>query len=332
MIDLVLDRINFTASPGPLEPIPWPDGLAPTKPTEIPTELPQADVLVVTYTAAEAQALADVLTPGHPSSAWAKYTTNWTEYESQLTWRSPAKESKCLGLWAVTEINGMSVVLFKSDLHLATDAASLPMRQLWQQLLTAVKPQLVITTGTAGGIGASTVLGDVAITNGARFNCRETFKDAPFAHATYSGPAMPGSSQYLGVAMADLIPVNAGKLKPIATRNPVIITAFGVPGVETVDYFGFADTDDSYGIVADDSSALTEEMDDAVLPLTLDTEMYETALPWLSIRNASDPQVASSIGDLDAQKKWAAGIYSKYGYWTTVGSAITCWAVIADLA
>jgi hypothetical protein len=325
-MDPVLDRITFKASPAKLEPIPWPVGLAPTKPTEIPTELPQADVLVVTYTAAEAQALADVLTPGHPSSAWVKYTTNWSEYESQLTWRSPAKESKCLGLWALTEINGKSVVLFKSDLHLATDAASLPMRQLWLQLVTTVKPQLVITTGTAGGIGTETVLGDVAVTNGARFNCRETFKDAPFAHATYTGPAWtPGTN--LVDAAPGLIAVNASRLRPIATRDPIIGPVLDEPGVETVDYFGFADTDDSYGIAGDDPYARTEEMDDAVLPLAL--EGNET--PWLSIRNASDPQVASSIGDLEAQKKWAAGIYSKYGYWTTVGSAIACWAVIADL-
>jgi hypothetical protein len=120
-------------------------------------------------------------------------------------------------------------------------------------------------------------------------------------------------------------------LKPIATRDPIVRIAIGKPGVETVDYFGFADTDDSYGIVKDDSDALTEEMDDATLPLALGVEAL-AGTPWLSIRNASDPQVASSFGDLEAQKKWAAGIYSEYGYWTTVGSAIACWAVVADLA
>ena len=42
-------------------------------------------------------------------------------------------------------------------------------------------------------------------------------------------------------------------------------------------------------------------------------------------------EVPSSVGDLEAQKKWASQIYEKFGYWTTVGSAIACWAVIADL-
>ncbi len=340
-MDALVDRITFTAKPAELSPIPWPEGLAPSKPSEIPTGIPNADVLVVTYTAAEGQALADVLTPGHPSNAWARYTENWSEYEPQLTWKSPAKESKCLGVWAVTQIGQKTVVLFKSDLHLATDAVSLPIRQLWQQLISAVKPGLVITTGTAGGIGEKTVLGDVTVTDGAKFNCRQAFKDASFAQQMFGQLGTWSPGPMLTIETEVLLTANAGHLKPIATRTPLVGIVQGEPGVETVDYFGFADTDDSYGIVADDPQARTEEMDDAVLPLALhagdEGELApagsepESGPAWLSIRNASDPQVSSNIGDLEAQKKWAAGIYAKYGYWTTVGSAIACWAVIADL-
>jgi nucleoside phosphorylase len=340
-VDAVLDRITFEAKPDKLTPIPWPAGLAPTNHgAHAPAEIPQADVLVVTWTAAEGQALADVLTPGHPSSSWRKDTTNWAEFEPQLTSRSPARESKCLGVWAVTTIAGKTVVLYKSDLHLSTDSTSLPVVQLWEQLLRAVQPKLVITTGTAGGIGADTQLGDVAVTNGARFNCQQAFKDEPYAHATYGrGEENPQPAWAPGehlLRLGSLLEANADRLKPIASRVPVVRLALEKPGVETVDYFGFADTDDSYGIVKDDADALTEEMDDATLPLALQKiwEAYGNPLghtPWLSIRNASDPQVASSIGDLEAQKKWASGVYAKYGYWTTVGSAIACWAVIADM-
>jgi nucleoside phosphorylase len=332
MNDLVLDRITFEAKPAKLSPIPWPAGLEPTlHGAHAPVEIPEGDVLVVTYTAAEGQALADVLTPGHPSSSWAKYVDGWASYEPELTGRSPARDSKCLGVWAMTEIDGKKVVLFKSDLHLSTDATSLPVKRLLQQLVNAVRPKLVITTGTAGGIGTQTSLGDIAVTNGARFNCQKDFKNAPFANSTYIGPDWrPG--QHLE-AISPLLEANSARLKPIATRiTPGLHLAVGIPGVETVDYFGFADTDDSYGIVKDDPHALTEEMDDAVLPLALTTGSFaDVQLPWLSIRNASDPQVASSIGDLEAQKKWAAGVYAKFGFWTTVCSVIACWAVIADL-
>jgi nucleoside phosphorylase len=335
-MDALLRRITYVAEPDTLTPIPWPDGLAPTVSTSGHEKPPAADVLVLTYTAAEAQALADVLTPGLASSAWTRYAEDWSKYEHQLTERSPARDSKCLGLWALTNIGSKTVVLFKSDLHLATDASSLPIRQLWGQLIAAVKPSLILTTGTAGGIGAETQLGDVCVTNGAKFNCRDTFKTAPFAQQSYIGPAWsPGPRLQ---ASGELLAANASRLQPVATRAPEITTVIGEPGVETVDYFGFADATDAYGIVAHDAYAHTEEMDDAVLPLALSTahtHSHEAAdsagldIPWVSIRNASDPQVAH-MASLEAEKEWAEHIYERYGYWTTIGSAIACWAVIAD--
>ena len=320
-MDPVLDRINFTARPSKLAPIPWPTGFPPIA-RDVET-MPVADVLVIPWTSAEAQATADVLSPGHPLSSWKEYATDWAMYEPQLTWRSPAKESKCLGLWAVTSIGTKTVVLFKSDLHLSTDATSLPVAQLVKQLVAAVKPELVITTGTAGGIGAGTVLGDVAITNSAKFDCQDAFKDASFAQETYVSESWtPGAS--LG-EVEKLMSVNAGRLRPQATRDPLVRTLVGEPGVTTVDFFGFADTEDTYGIKANNPHALNEEMDDAAVFMALDG-----VVPVLSCRNSSDPEVPK-MDSLKAEKSWAEKIYEQYGYWTTVGSAIACWAIVADL-
>jgi nucleoside phosphorylase len=324
--DPILDRITYVASPSSMTPIPWPKGLAPSPPEAPPEQLPEGDVLVVTWTAAEANALADVLTPGHASRAWTRYTDRWSQYEHQLTGRSPAKFSKCLGLWAVSEINGKRVVLFKSDLHLSTDAQTLPVRQLWVQLIQAVKPKLVITTGTAGGIGEQTQLGDVCVTNGAKFNCQKAFRQEPFAQQAFKGRPWKAGPRLK--ACGNLLAVNASKLQPVATRDPKVSTVVGKPGVETIDFFGFADATDSYGVAGNDPDARTEEMDDATLPLALGD--IKSTVPWLSIRNASDPQVAH-MSTLKAEKAWAEKIYEEYGYWTTVGSAIACWAVIADL-
>jgi hypothetical protein len=41
--------------------------------------------------------------------------------------------------------------------------------------------------------------------------------------------------------------------------------------------------------------------------------------------------VSTDIGDLKAQARWANQIYNRYGYWTSVGSAIATWAVIANM-
>jgi hypothetical protein len=68
-------------------------------------------------------------------------------------------------------------------------------------------------------------------------------------------------------------------------------------------------------------------MGDAVLGLVC-RELGSVAPGWLAIRNASDPQIDGTL-PLDEQKRAAARIYERYGYWTTVGSAIATWAVIA---
>jgi hypothetical protein len=170
--------------------IPWPDGWAPSVlPTKTAPDdpLPSADVLVVTWTYAEGMALADVMTPGVPSSSWQPYTNDWSEYEQQLTDRSPARDSKCLGYQAMVQIGEHKVTLVKSELHLTTDAVSAPIVQLWKQMVAEVAPKLVISTGTAGGIGAQTQLGDVFAVPNAKFNCTEAFARKPWAQERFTG-------------------------------------------------------------------------------------------------------------------------------------------------
>jgi nucleoside phosphorylase len=342
MTDLLLERLTAEPATVELAPIPWPAGLEPTPikyRAESNASLPKADVLVVTWTSAEWQSLAAVLTPGVGKWDWLTYAEKWSEYESQLTWKSPAKEAKCMAEYYLTQIGDKRVLCVHSQLHLATDKVSAPVVQLWKQMIAEVEPKLVITTGTAGGIGAQCSLGDVFICNSAKFNCTKMFKDKPWAQRRFSNPVTI-SGPNLELARISLAQINAEKLPReytpagrTVTGHPVWVTISDNTGdVETVDYFGFDDTDDSYGIVKNDPQACSEEMDDATLPLALSAIAQVKAPPaWLSIRNASDPMVPSSIGSLEEQSKWASQIYSKWGYVTTIGSAIACWAVIADL-
>ena len=46
------------------------------------------------------------------------------------------------------------------------------------------------------------------------------------------------------------------------------------------------------------------------------------------MRNVSDPQIKAD-GTLKEQAQLAAQIYKGYGRWSSVCSAIVCWAVIA---
>ena len=97
--------------------------------------------------------------------------------------------------------------------------------------------------------------------------------------------------------------------------------------VLTTDFFAFDDTTDSYGLRAYNPHAHAVEMGDAVLGLVCAEDLAKPPR-WAIVRNASDPQIDGSV-PLKEQAQQAAHIYEKYGYWTTVGSAIGCWALIA---
>ena len=54
--------------------------------------LPRADVLVVTWTAAEMLALADVLTPGvNPRTRWYRYARHFEDYLPEIRGGAPAR-------------------------------------------------------------------------------------------------------------------------------------------------------------------------------------------------------------------------------------------------
>jgi hypothetical protein len=48
------------------------------------------------------------------------------------------------------------------------------------------------------------------------------------------------------------------------------------------------------------------------------------------VRNASDPQIQDTGMTAKQGYELATSYYGKYGYWTTIPSAITCWALILN--
>src|SRR5450432_2945165 len=138
--------------------VPWPKGLAPATgkaPTETTSSpLPKADVLVVTWTVDEGHALSRVLTPGKDSrNDYRSYAHNFATISKKMRSGCPALLAKRLGAYWTTKIGGKSVVVFKSDSHMSQDGPKLPNIDVWKQIIGEVQPKLIITTGTAGGIG-----------------------------------------------------------------------------------------------------------------------------------------------------------------------------------
>ena len=313
--------------------IPWPAGLAPKtgpKPSgNGDGSLPQADVLVVTWTSDEAHALSRVLTPGKDShNDYVPYTHNFATISKKMSKGCPAIEAKRLGAYWTTSIGKKKVVVFKSDSHLSQDTKHLPAKNgtlpnydVWKQIIEEVRPKLVITTGTGGGIGAQWEVGDVIVSPIVHFDCIKWLKSASFHDAQYTTGAP--AAKFFAKAQT-LFKANAGQLPKDNTRPPKIVQSNGpASSVVTTDFFGFDTSDNHYGLKG---MGDLSEMGDAVLGMV--AKQMATPPRWVAVRNVSDPQIKAE-GTLKQQSTLAAHIYKGFGRWSSVCSGIVCWALIA---
>ena len=327
-----LQFLAFTTATGltRFTDIPWPKGLAPKTAATLAgksgDKLPRADVLVVTWTVDEGHALSRVLTPGKDSrNDYLSYTHNFAAIAAKMRKACPALEAKRLGAYWMTTIGGKSVVVFKSDSHMSQDGPLLPNIDVWRQIIAEVQPRLVITTGTAGGIGTAFEVGDVIVSAIVRFECIAKFKKQPFALASYASAAAKATHF---AAARSLFKANAAQLPKDNTRLPKIVRIAPKAldsSVVTTDFFGFDTSDNHYKL---QGLGDVSEMGDAVLGLVA-AELGASAPRWLAIRNVSDPQIKADGLTLKQQAAIAAQIYKGFGRWSSVCSAITCWASIA---
>jgi len=313
--------------------ISWPRNLAPrTGPSPRGRSggpLPRADVLVVTWTVDEGHALSRVLTPGKDSrNDYRSYTHNYTSIARKMRRGCPALQAKRLGAYWTTRVGGRSAVVFKSDSHMSQDGPQLPNALVWKQIITEVRPRLVITTGTAGGIGKQFEVGDVVVSPIVRFDCLGKFKNRkryPFGLSHYASAA-PRAGHF--ATARKLFRANAGQLPKDNSRQPKIVRVGRndlASSVVTTDFFGFDTSDNHYHL---QGLGDVSEMGDAVLGLVADG-MGSQAPRWLAVRNVSDPQIKADGLTLREQAALAAQIYKGFGRWSSVCSAIVCWALIA---
>jgi hypothetical protein len=304
----------------------WPTGLAPT-PGGAPAgeSLPKADALIVTWTMDEGHALSRVLTPGFDSrDDWKPYTKNYAQISADMVPRSPARQYGRLGTYWTTKIGKHRVTLFKSDSHMSQDGPKLANATVWKQIIEDCSPKWVITTGTGGGIGPAAEVGDVIVSRFATFDCKKKFKQL-------DGESFACAVDAPGGKLAEatsLFAANGGFLPADNSRPPEIVVSSSEPaGILTTDFFGFDNTDNTYGL---QGKGALSEMGDAVLGMVCG-QLGAQAPNYTIVRNVSDPQIDSHGLTLQQQGKLAADIYKGYGRWSTVCSAIVCWAIVAGL-
>jgi nucleoside phosphorylase len=307
-------------------PIPWPKNLAPKAGSEPTGEsLPKSDVLIVTWTMDEGHALSQVMTPGIDSkSGWKHYTKNFDAISKTMSPGCPAREADRLGTYWTNRIGTKQVTLFKSDSHMSQDGPALANAVVWKQIIEDCQPAWVITTGTGGGIGPTLEVGDVIVSRFVTFDCKRDFKKL-------NGESFSCTTKTPGEkfkAAESLFGANAGMLPKDNTRPPKIISARSAhTGILTTDFFGFDNTADTYGL---EGKGDLSEMGDAVLGMVC-KELGAEAPSYVIVRNVSDPQIDSTGLTLEQQTNLAGSIYQGYGLWSSICSAIVCWAIVAAL-
>lgn len=319
--------------------IPWPDGLAPEPVRAVPDgdSLPPADVLIVTWTTDEGHALSRVLTPGFDSlppdagpaghdqpGFWKPYLKNYEQIAAHMSPRAPARQNyHRLGTYWAATVGDRRVTLFKSDSHFSRDGArdllTTPNRTVWEQIIDDCKPSWVITTGTAGGIGASSQVGDVVVSRFVTYDPGGADPALqPFACATDAPRSRFATASALFAANSQFLPSTN-------TRPPRIVHAGTAhTGVLTTADFEYDDTANTFHLKGKGDVC---EMGDAVLGSVCGS-LGANAPNYVAVRNVSDPEVDSS--DPDAGKL-ANYIYEHFGRWSSVCSSIVCWGIAAAL-
>jgi hypothetical protein len=317
-----------TAPPWPSDGAPKPIALSPVpQPTDDLTRFKGYDAVVVTWTSAEAAALATLLAPGHPVSEWYEYRHNVAAYIPLVTGHNApfndntpemARYYHSLALYFPVTIGTAKVLLMKSGLHLAYDGPATPVKKLMAEIAAAVGPKIFITTGTGGGIGADVLLSDVIAGGIVRFDCTTQFKSEPWAHASFNASSLPPGT--MAAITPALLSLNAKRI-PGARATPKIWNA-PTNAIVTTDCFAFDDSTDYYKLQGLGQAC---EMGDAMVASAL---QGIPGLTWHAVRNASDPQIPNPNNDIKAADQQAAQIYAKYGGLTTAASVVTSWAIV----
>jgi hypothetical protein len=322
-------------------------------------KLPVADIVVITWTSAEWSALDHVFANSDTTRRSDDYTwkKDWHLYSRN------APESTSPNLWGffrlvqIKNAAGVSqtVLLFKSEAHLAHPNYIAGLTQMVQCIIADVQPKQLYSIGTAGGSSLSEGLGDIVVTNSGyielkrpenitvdynnqTFSCDTWFPPMDLYKGIQENLLMPLSNVLTQVELDNLINqlyqkipdsskftlkdlLNA-PLNPANLKSPKILPSKNVP-LLTTDFYFIANGNDA-------AQYSTLEMDDTVVG----REAGLLNVEYVYIRNISDPIVASvsvsneTIPD-NVREEWSSLVYLTCGFYTSFNGALTTWACIA---
>src|SRR5262249_28196548 len=139
----------------------------------------------------------------------------------------------------------------------------------------------------------------------------------------FTGPADAPAARF--AQAHELFAANAQFLPKTNTRPARIVHGkTQQSGVVTTRGFQYDDTANTFELKGKGDVC---EMGDAVLGYVC-KELGEHAPDYAIVRNVSDPEINSAEAQAGALANY---IYEHFGRWSTVCSAIVCWAIVAEL-
>jgi nucleoside phosphorylase len=328
-----------------LAPVDWTAaGLAAPAPVDTPTALPQADVVLISWATSEWAATHHVFCASSESmshgQAGAAHFSGWEKDAADLIAGPP--DWTFWGEFQLVDVNGTRVLLYKSNTHLDWPGAD-ALTTLIQRLAAAVRPKLIVSTGTAGGATSTDHVGTVVIVRAAalydagrpasewtiytsawqpattaldRSSFRDLLMPIPITSAALNTLVGQFDQQeHAGLTLEQLDPLSLNRPDPVpAIRNH---TGDGTP-LLTASTFLVGLTDNTYAAYG------CIEMDDAIIA----AECQKADVQYGSVRNLSDPAQPAELSAGQAGA-WGSAIYRGYGLYTSFNGALAAAAVLA---
>lgn len=310
-------------------------------------DLPEADVVIITWAGAEWAAMehvfctSDTLMPYSDRSA--SYWDGWQKYDKDMPSYSGSSNDDWdyWGYYRLVQIQDKDVLLFKSNTHLDWPGEQY-LEDLICRFIDYVKPQLIISTGTAGGARLQDQEGTVNVVRaGTHYVEGDPPNDWPnyindwqadwkiinqenFTRLLFAVPTTESDleslrnqfNQYYGTdySLSELNALNldvGGSLPHLNNMTPA------GTGLLTTDTFVVATTSGNYAEFA------CVEMDDAIIGKVCSRQ--NTSFGF--VRNISDPVQNAKLPS-KVQGNWGSVIYDAYGFYTSYNSALTAWAIV----
>jgi len=328
-----------------LPPVNW-GAIGAQAPTSLSTpsaNLPVAAVVVLVWTDAEWASLEHVFCNSGVAMSYASRNT-----DSWSGWQKYAQDIPTVPGWTfwgeyrLVQIGASDVLLFKSNTHLDFPGQQY-LAQLISRLIAAVKPQLILSTGTAGGARPLDHIGTI---NVVRAGTLYESKQPQASWPEYSSPWQADWNLFAVSGFSKLlfpVPTVAADLASLCSQFNAFYNSTYTPNTLNVDGLDMADsqpiinnlTNTKTSLLTADSfvvgtsagnlgSFACIEMDDAIVAQIC----VAANVAYGSVRNISDP-VQNATLPAEFQAHWGQAVYDAYGLYTSYNGAVTAWAILS---